>query len=158
MPDIKKIAFQMGALLFMALLLVSFTHLGHEKANAAENPGPRWGHVFIYHPIQKKILLFGGTRKRGDPYLDDTWVWENGKWQQLDVPGPSARGFCAATFHKQRETVVLHGGRGNEGVTYSDMLMENKSRWMTFGPGMDVNGVKLNIIVDNFVENALSPP
>lgn len=95
----------------------------------SNDPGARWGHVFIYNPVDKKIVLFGGTNKRGGVFLDDTWVWKNGAWTHLDVPGPPARGFCAVAFHQQRQSIILHGGRGKNRITYSDLWEWNGSTW-----------------------------
>jgi hypothetical protein len=129
MSIIKKIEFQISALILFILLLASFTELDADKANIDISPGARWGHVFIYDPIHKQILLFGGINKRGGSFLNDTWIWENGKWKRLDIPGPSARGFCAVAFHEKRNTVVLHGGRGNDHITNSDLWEWNGSKW-----------------------------
>ena len=94
-----------------------------------EKPGARWGHVFIYYPDKKQLLLFGGARQRGGPYLNDTWIWHNGQWQQFDSPGPSARGFCAAAYHAKRGTIIVHGGRGDDRVTYSDLWEWDGYNW-----------------------------
>jgi len=93
------------------------------------NPGARWGHVLIYYPTQNQLLLFGGVRERGGQYLNDTWIWKNNTWKKMAVNSPSPRGFCAFTFHKERNTIILHGGRGNNRVTYSDLWEWNGENW-----------------------------
>ncbi|MEP1097362.1 MAG: kelch repeat-containing protein [Cyclobacteriaceae bacterium] len=110
-------------------LAMFFLPLSETKAQGAVRPEARWGHVLIHDPTNNQILLFGGTTARGGKYLDDTWIWEKDKWSKLSVAGPESRGFCAVTFHEERETVILHGGRGNEGVTYSDLWEWDGKGW-----------------------------
>ena len=83
------------------------------------NPGPRWGHTFVYDPIRDNILFFGGTRERGT-FLNDTWTWDGNSWTQHQISSPPPRGFSAATFHADRGTILLHGGRSNERTTHYD--------------------------------------
>jgi len=93
------------------------------------NPGARWGHVFIYDPVRDEVLLFGGSLNRGGPYLNDTWTWDGKSWQRHDVTSPPARGFAAATFHPIKGTIILHGGRGDDRKTYSDTWAWDGSAW-----------------------------
>ena len=104
--------------------------LDKDVLDTALRPAARWGHVFIYNPVYKHILLFGGSGSRGGAFFDDTWIWEDEKWKQLDIPGPSARGFCAVAFHKKRKTIILHGGRGNDGIINSDMWEWDGKQWV----------------------------
>lgn len=94
----------------------------------AEDPGPRWGHVFEFDPVRGEALLFGGARERRS-YLGDTWTWTDGRWRQHRVPGPPPRGFAAAAFHESRGTIVIHGGRGPENETLSDTWEWDGQRW-----------------------------
>ncbi len=101
-----------------------------------DDPGPRWGHVLIYHPAKDQILLFGGARERGS-YIGDTWIWDGDQWQQKDVNGPSPRGFCAVAVDEKSGAVVLHGGRGNERDTNSDTWAWNGSNWQQLSAESD---------------------
>ena len=92
------------------------------------NPGARWGHVLVYHPEQKKLLLFGGAPERGE-YTDDTWIWDGEKWQEMNIDGPPARGFCAAAYHEERKSVIIHGGRGDGNITYGDTWEWDGNSW-----------------------------
>ncbi|WP_242092953.1 Kelch repeat-containing protein [Aestuariivivens sediminicola] len=117
---------------FFVSLVVSIIPLSEitgQEAKEHNDPGARWGHVMIYDPVNKNMLLFGGTNKKGGEFLGDTWIWENNQWKQMTVSGPSARGFCAVTFDKVRRSIILHGGRGNNRVTYSDLWEWNGSVW-----------------------------
>jgi hypothetical protein len=95
---------------------------------SAENPGPRWGHTFVYDPIRDNVLLFGGARERGT-FLNDTWTWDGNSWTHHQIPSPPHRGFAAATFHADQGTVLLHGGRSNERTTNSDTWEWDGTNW-----------------------------
>ncbi len=120
-------------IVFLLILPFCFNAKCQDQTNG-DNPGARWGQVLIYSPSNNNILLFGGTNKGGGSYLNDTWIWKNGKWKHLDIPGPMARGFCAVAFHEKRKTIILHGGRGNDGVTYSDLWEWNGLNWTQIEP------------------------
>ncbi len=129
MSRIKKIIFKIALFALFIILLPSNAKLDVRNSKDVISPGARWGHVFIYNPVGKRILLFGGTNQRSGPYFNDTWVWENGSWKKLDTPGPPPRGFCAAAFHKERQSIIIHGGRGNDRVTYSDLWEWDGKMW-----------------------------
>jgi hypothetical protein len=114
--------------LCLVLLLSAHQGLGADNTPPRDHPGARWGHAFIYDAFRDEILLFGGASERGS-YLGDTWVWDGTAWKEMEVSGPSARGFSAVTFHEDRKTIVLHGGRGGDGVTHSDTWEWNGENW-----------------------------
>ena len=120
----------------LALFILWFSSLAAQNAKAEDQPGARWGHVFIYDPVRHCILLFGGAPERG-VYLDDTWIWDRSGWRKLEVSGPLPRGFCAVAFHEDRGTIILHGGRGLEGATYSDLWEWNGTDWKQLEPDGD---------------------
>lgn len=92
------------------------------------NPGNRWGHVFVHDPVRDEILLFGGAQERGS-YIGDTWVWDGSKWHRREVIGPAPRGFAAMAFHPKRGNIIIHGGRGVGNITYSDSWEWDGTRW-----------------------------
>ena len=112
----------------ITILLLSF-NVNAQSLKKDNNPGARWGHVFVYNPTLKQILLFGGTRERGGKYLNDTWIWDGRKWEKVNIDGPSPRGFSAVTYHEERKTIIIHGGRGNNRVTYSDLWEWDGKNW-----------------------------
>lgn len=76
-------------------------------------PSPRSGHAFLFDPVRKRCLLFGG---RGpDGYGADTWEWDGVAWRELQVDGPSPRWFFGSAADPDRGRVVVFGGRGPEG-------------------------------------------
>jgi hypothetical protein len=65
------------------------------------------------------VLLFGGNAvlfgndQHPVHYLDDTWIFRDGKWAKWndDGPHPSARAEAAMAYDPLRKKVVLFGGR-----------------------------------------------
>ena len=119
---------QVASISLFFFLFISY-HVKSQNIEEYSNPGSRWGHVFIYNPNLKQIVLFGGTRERGGEYLNDTWIWNGDKWKKMNITSPAPRGFSAAVYHKKRKTIILHGGRGNNHVTYSDLWEWNGENW-----------------------------
>ncbi len=116
-------------------LLIVLMVLVHQPCRA-EKPTARWGHVFIYDPARDEILMFGGAKGR-QQYLNDTWIWRAGNWQQQMTGGPGARGFSAATYHSGRETIVIHGGRDNDNKSLSDTWEWNGKKWSLLSASSD---------------------
>lgn len=111
--------------LFLASLLADDPISAYENETT---PAPRWGHVLVHDVVRDELLLFGGSSERGESHYD-TWTWKDGVWTRHDVTGPAARSFTGAAFHQGIGAVVVHGGRGNERVTYSDTWAWDGSRW-----------------------------
>ncbi|MDE1820180.1 MAG: hypothetical protein KGJ23_07445 [Euryarchaeota archaeon] len=96
-------------------------------------PSPRDGAVWVYDPVQRLDVLFGGDSSTG-PLLD-AWTynatlvqWSNDPYQ----PGPSARYASAATWidNPSNETLLVAGGNNGMG-SVNDM-------WR-FAPTSDLN-------------------
>ena len=98
------------------------------SSESTNDPGARWGHVFVYDPIRDEVLLFGGGRERGS-FLGDTWTWHGNAWKHHDVVAPPPRGFATAAFHPGRGTIILHGGRSQERETLSDTWEWDGAVW-----------------------------
>ena len=117
---------------FCSLLVFVFHFLAYPALQSQEeqnSPGPRWGHVLIHNPVDSSLLLFGGKRSKEESYLSDTWVWKNNEWKLASQDGPSGRGFCAATFHTERQSIILHGGRGDNQLVNSDLWEWDGYSW-----------------------------
>lgn len=110
------------------LVHIPITISAYQGTIESNSPGTRWGHVLVYDQFRDQLVLFGGSRERGI-YLNDTWIWDGQNWTEMQVKGPTARGFCAATFHKERNSIILHGGRGNNRTTFSDTWEWNGKQW-----------------------------
>ncbi len=117
---------QVHKLLFSSILILLITNNSFTQSL----PEPRWGHTLVYNQSNQTILLFGGADKKGgQSYKGDTWIFSDNSWERLAIDGPDPRGFAAATFHQERQTIILHGGRGNGNKTFSDLWEWNGIRW-----------------------------
>jgi hypothetical protein len=75
-------------------------------------PGPRYGHGFVYDSAADRLLLFGG-QTTDDVVRNDLWQWTVARgWQQLHPAGasPTARHGVLAAFDARRQRLVLFGG------------------------------------------------
>ncbi|MFN0251626.1 MAG: kelch repeat-containing protein [Kofleriaceae bacterium] len=75
-------------------------------------PPARSRHAMAYDPVRRQVVMFGGARSgEGVPqYLDDTWVWDGIRWQQIVTQGPSPRADHSMAFDPIRGELVLFGG------------------------------------------------
>src|SRR3954454_13043508 len=85
-----------------------------ERATA-HNAGARSGHAMVYDSNRSRIVVFGGRRmdleKNLPTVLNDTWIFQNGDWSQLNTPNaPSARSVPGAAYDPIRDRIVLFGG------------------------------------------------
>lgn len=134
--------------IFLVLLHIPITISAYQEKVENDSPGIRWGHILVYDQFRDQLVLFGGSRERGT-YLNDTWVWDGQNWTEIDIEGPSARGFCAATFHKEHNTIILHGGRSNDRSTYNDTWEWNGSTWKQLETNGKYQADHHQIIYDN---------
>ncbi len=84
-----------------------------EMLNLSPKPPKRKGAVMAYDTVSKKVLLFGGEGESG--LLGDTWLWDGltASWQQVGVPGPSARAGAVLAYDGVQ--LVLFGGYTSAG-------------------------------------------
>jgi len=75
------------------------------------NPPARFAHVMVYDSARDRIVVFGGRTGNSKQDLNDTWVFKNGDWTQIDTPtAPPARLLADAVYDPVRDRVVLFGG------------------------------------------------
>lgn len=79
-----------------------------------QSPPPRKGHAMAYCELLDRLILFGGRDQDGN-LLDDTWMFDGERWQQLDIPGPSMREEHAMASAYRDGLIVLTGGRDENG-------------------------------------------
>jgi Galactose oxidase, central domain len=74
------------------------------------SPSPRYGASMAYDPALGGVLLFGG-RSTTTPF-NDTWLFRNGTWSQLNAStGPSPRTYAAMFYLASPvNALVLFGG------------------------------------------------
>ncbi len=75
-------------------------------------PPARFGQAMVYDSARDRIVMFGGRSGNNKQDLNDTWVFKNGDWTQLDPPAsPPARVLADAAYDPIRDRVVLFGGQ-----------------------------------------------
>jgi hypothetical protein len=68
----------------------------------------------VNDPSSEIILLFGGIK--GDEILNDTWSYEEGIWNQLNLNlSPPGRHLHSLFYDEVRQSFVIYGGRGEIG-------------------------------------------
>lgn len=80
------------------------------RMRASNSPPPREQHHMAYDPVNRVVVLFGGS---GTKTFDDLWVYDysTDAWTKLN-PGrsPSARRLGGMTYAPDRNLFVLYGG------------------------------------------------
>ena len=82
-----------------------------------------------YDPDRDGIVLFGGLVSVG-VYLNDTWIFKDGQWTQIEPehPSPCYRLESVMAYDSFRDQTVLFGGRTQKGLI-NDTWMWNGSYW-----------------------------
>jgi hypothetical protein len=82
----------------------------------AHEPPPRTAHTMTYDSLRQRIVLFGGRRsatvlKGAITFYNDTWIWKNNDWSQLDTgDAPDPRALAGTAYDAGRDRIVLYGG------------------------------------------------
>jgi len=98
----------------------------------ATSPSPRGGAAFVYDPVLKMALLFGGGTAQGNGLLGDTWTWDGTTWtQQFPPVSPPPHAFNTEqmAFDASTGTVLLFGGFGPNGTYFGDTWIWNGITW-----------------------------
>lgn len=77
--------------------------------------GVRSGQAMVYDTNRSRIVMFGGRRndlvKNIPNVLNDTWIFKNGDWSQLNTPNsPPARSATGAAYDPIRDRLIIFGG------------------------------------------------
>jgi hypothetical protein len=88
----------------------------------AHGPGPRAGSAVAWHPILKRVVLFGGSGGGADPWPRTLWAWDGAAWSCVAGDGPPGRGTADLAFDEHRRVLVLHGGRDRDAAGRSRIL------------------------------------
>jgi hypothetical protein len=79
----------------------------------ADTTGPaatgRLSPGYAYDSKRGLLIIFGGAGDNG--LLGDTWSWDGKSWRKLSDTGPSPRAMGYMAYDKERDRVVLFGGR-----------------------------------------------
>ena len=74
-------------------------------------PPARYGYVMVYDSARQRIVMFGGRTANNTKDLNDTWVFKNGDWTQIDTPNsPGGRVLAGGAYDPLRDRVVVFGG------------------------------------------------
>lgn len=83
-----------------------------ELRPAGTLPPARFGHVMVYDPAGRRILLFGGVTTTGP--ANDLWAYSSvaGTWARVDAAGspPPARVYPSMAYDPVTREAVLFGG------------------------------------------------
>lgn len=85
------------------------------QAQPVTSPPARADNGLAYDPILKSVVLFGGLNGPcedcGEGRLNDTWLWQQGNWSQLQTAeSPEASSGVSFTYDGSTEAMLLFGG------------------------------------------------
>jgi hypothetical protein len=104
---------------------------GWEQLALAGPPALSHGRM-VFDAARTELVVFGGTTRARTPFdlSADTWRLTGGAWQQVEGPGPAARGGQAMAYDAGRERVVLYGGFDANGrAKFADTWEWDGQRW-----------------------------
>jgi hypothetical protein len=79
------------------------------------DPGPRYGHSWVYDPVQGGLALYGGFDPAGTRQ-SELWLWDDGNWSLVSATpdpthgSPPRLAFHAMAFDEVTQELVLFGG------------------------------------------------
>jgi len=147
--------------------VVGFGGYDGDRAFAGDGPGPGttyvWdGHAWstphlahqpvgrvdanlVYDPQLRAVVMFGGYHQASGKYiyLNDTWLWDGRRWQQLKTQNkaaPSPRSKASVVYDAASHQVVLFGGvsftaAGTCCVHVNDTWVFDRSGWKQMDAG-----------------------
>lgn len=101
---------------------------GHQwnKVNDKGQAGPRFSCGYAYDSKRNLLIIFGGDA--GDVY-GDTWSWDGKEWKQLSDTGPKPRSMGCLAYDKNRDRIVMFGGRLNWPNDANDTWEWDGTKW-----------------------------
>ena len=85
------------------------------RSTAASPTGYRFG-AMAYHEGIDKMVHFGGNSCCPNLSHDDTWLYTDGVWSEAVIETvPPARHYQVMAYDSDRNVVVMHGGRREDG-------------------------------------------
>jgi N-acetylneuraminic acid mutarotase len=77
----------------------------------ATTPPARYAHVMVWDSKRNRIVMFGGRSGNNKQDLNDTWIYQNGDWTQLQpAQAPPARVLAGGAYDPVRDRVIVFGG------------------------------------------------
>lgn len=81
------------------------------QRHPVNSPSARFGAGLVYDPINKVLVLYGGSSTSG--WNTDTWTWNGTNWKQMSPPeSPPGWEYSAMTYDATRKAVLLFVGAG----------------------------------------------
>lgn len=97
---------------------------------AKVHPSADSGLQLVYDPAVDGVVAFGGEAPYGSQYYNDTWVFANGAWHELNLSrAPSPRSQYSMTYDSYDQEIVLFGGHSASGAVLSDTWVFNGTAW-----------------------------
>ncbi len=80
----------------------------------SKKPPYRSGFLVLYHSGLKKVWIYGGVSKSGNPstYAHDCWTWDGRKWEEIQVKNAPAVYWRACTYDPIRDKVIVSMSQG----------------------------------------------
>ncbi len=102
--------------------------------NYSAAPPARWRAVMAYDPVDRYVVMFGGTDLAGTPY-SDTWKYVGGNWTKLTVSGsPPGRYRAESTWDAADGYLVVFGGCTSTTCPSSDTWTYVNLTWKQVTP------------------------
>lgn len=73
------------------------------------HPGTRISPGYCFDSKRNLLIIFGGIS--GGDLMNDLWAWDGTVWKQLSAEGPPKRTTGYMAYDKQRDKLVMFGGR-----------------------------------------------
>ncbi len=111
----------------------------HRKS-AAVGPVARVKHAMAYDEANQRVILFGGWNDQ-EGLLGDTWAWDGESWTEIESNSgrPAPRFLHAMSYDRQKQRVVLVGGRNRDG-SLPDVWVLKDDRWSPLEEGLSGPG------------------
>jgi hypothetical protein len=113
----------------------SFGSNGWTELHPTTSPTARIGASLVYDPPLDSLVLFGGMGPSG--YLSDTWMYNGSAWSNITASvgiAPPGRASASFVWDPVSRVVVLYGGVGPNGTSWSNLSTDQTSTWL-LGPG-----------------------
>ena len=99
-----------------------------------DGPPPRYRHRMVFDSQAGAAILYGGLGARQPPgALDDTWIWDGQRWQEIKMAGPGKRNSHVMAYDPVRRKTVLYGGGffdGRVSTNYEDGWEWDGKQWL----------------------------
>lgn len=103
---------------------------GNWHSVATKGPSPRNGTSMVYDPVEKRVILFGGStndRSYGAK-TGETWQWKNSAWTKLNITQPDNIFNSAMAYDHRNNRIVRFGGYDGN-VRTNNIWYFEKNQW-----------------------------